>query len=97
MLTIVMVMLIFMPKTLAKYSTSEKLLNQIDIAEPIFIVEGKETTKISEINNIGYYEFSVKNYNDTNISEISFPIGPNNSIKASNIWICNLQKPKIYT
>lgn len=72
MLIIVMVMLIFMPKTLAKYSTSEKLLNQIDIAEPIFIVEGKDTTKISEINNIGYYEFSVKNYNDTNVSEIGF-------------------------
>lgn len=42
------------------------------MATPIFIVEGKETTKISEINNIGYYEFSIKNFNETNISETGF-------------------------
>ena len=42
------------------------------IAEPIFIVEGKETTKISAINNIGYYEFSVKNYRNEEISETGF-------------------------
>ena len=42
------------------------------IAEPIFIVEGKDTTKISAINNIGYYEFSVKNYRNEEISETGF-------------------------
>lgn len=42
------------------------------VATPIFIVEGGETTKINQINNIGYYEFSIKNYNETNISEIGF-------------------------
>lgn len=72
MLSIIILMLIFMPKTLAKYSTSEKLISETDIAEPIFIVEGTETTKISSINNIGYYEFSIKNYNETNVSETGF-------------------------
>lgn len=61
-----------MPKTLAKYLEIEKLSTKMEIAKPIFIVEGKETTKISEINNIGYYEFSIKNYNDTEISETGF-------------------------
>lgn len=56
----------------AKYNTSEKLSSSIEIAKPIFIVEGKETTKISAIQNIGYYEFSVKNYDETNISKTGF-------------------------
>lgn len=42
------------------------------MATPIFIVEGKETTKINNINNIGYYEFSIKNFNENQISEIGF-------------------------
>lgn len=42
------------------------------VARPIFIVEGKDVTKISEINNIGYYEFSVKNFNESGISETGF-------------------------
>ena len=45
----------------------------MNFAKPIFIVESKEeTTQISEINNIGYYEFSIRNFNESNISEISF-------------------------
>lgn len=56
-----------------KYITIDNLTSNINFAKPIFIVEGKEeTTKISEINNIGYYEFSVRNFNESNISEISF-------------------------
>lgn len=42
------------------------------VARPIFIVEGKDVTKISEINNIGYYEFLVKNFNESGISETGF-------------------------
>lgn len=56
----------------AKYISIEKLSSKLSIATPIFIVEGKEITKISEKNNIGYYEFSIKNFNETNISEIGF-------------------------
>lgn len=36
------------------------------------MVEGGKTTQISETNNIGYYEFSIKNFNETQISEIGF-------------------------
>lgn len=56
----------------AKYITIDKISREFEVATPIFIVEGKEATKISEINNIGYYEFIIKNYNETNISETSF-------------------------
>lgn len=56
----------------AKYITADKISSRFNIANPIFIVEGKETTKISQINNIGYYEFLIKNFNETNISETAF-------------------------
>lgn len=56
----------------AKYNTSERISSSMEIAKPIFIVEGKETTKISAIQNTGYYEFSVKNYDETNISKTGF-------------------------
>jgi len=55
-----------------KYITVYKINSSLSIATPIFIVDGGEATKISEINNIGYYEFSIKNFNDTSISEIGF-------------------------
>ena len=56
----------------AKYIAVDSFSSILHVATPIFIVEGGETTKISEINNIGYYEFSIKNFNETNISEIGF-------------------------
>lgn len=56
----------------AKYIKTEKISSTNSIAKPIFIVDGEESTKISEINNIGYYEFSIKNFNETNISEVGF-------------------------
>ena len=56
----------------AKYITVDKLSSTISVATPIFIVEGGETTKINEINNIGYYEFLIKNFNETQISETDF-------------------------
>ena len=56
----------------AKYITTDKISSGFYVATPIFIVEGKETTKISEINNIGYYEFSIKNFDQTKISETGF-------------------------
>lgn len=56
----------------AKYIAVDKISSSLSIAKPIFIVEGGEATKISEINNTGYYEFSIKNFNETNISETGF-------------------------
>ena len=71
---IIMILLIIllMPKTLAKYTSTDKIMGNMDIAKPIFYVEGKETTKINSINDIGYYEFSVKNYDDDQISDVDF-------------------------
>jgi len=60
------------PSTFAKFTTSKILKGNTKIAKPIFIVQGLETCKISAINNIGYYEFSVKNYNADEISETGF-------------------------
>lgn len=68
----IIIISLFIQKTYAKYITSEKINMSLEVARPIFIVEGKDATKISEINNIGYYEFSIKNFNETNISEIGF-------------------------
>ena len=56
----------------AKYITIDKIRGKFDIATPIFIVEGNEMVKISETNNIGYYEFVIKNFNEANISETDF-------------------------
>lgn len=56
----------------AKYSTTRNFNKKMEIATPIFIVEGTESNKISAINNIGYYEFTVKNYNETKVSETGF-------------------------
>ena len=63
---------IFVPTSISKFKEKEEIKNQIEIAEPIFIVEGNEKTKISAINNIGYYEFSIKNFKDTKVSETGF-------------------------
>lgn len=51
---------------------SSEFDKSLEIATPIFIVEGTEKSKISAINNIGYYEFVIKNYNETQVSEIGF-------------------------
>ena len=58
--------------TFANYKTSKKFSKNLDVAKPIFIVEGTETSKISAINNVGYYNFTVKNCNETEVSETAF-------------------------
>lgn len=63
---------ILIPTSLSKFKEKEEIKEKIEIAEPIFIVEGNEKTKISAINNIGYYEFSIKNFKDTKVSETGF-------------------------
>lgn len=71
-ITTVLIIILLMPITLAKFNSAQILKNTTQIAEPIFIVEGAEISKINAINNIGYYEFTIKNYNDTKVSEIGF-------------------------
>jgi len=67
-----LIILLFVNIAYAKYITIEKASSSTDIAVPIFIVEGNEKIIISDTNNIGYYEFFIKNFNDTNISETNF-------------------------
>ncbi len=63
---------ILIPTSISKFKEKEEIKDKIEIAEPIFIVEGNEKTKISAINNIGYYEFSIKNFKDNKVSETGF-------------------------
>ena len=73
MLLILIITIIFTaPIVLAKYHTLEILKSSTEIAKPIFEVHGTESSKISAINNIGYYEFTIKNFNETGVSEIGF-------------------------
>lgn len=36
------------------------------------MVDENEVLKISEVNNTGYYEFTIKNFNETVVSEVGF-------------------------
>ena len=60
------------PIVLAKYNTLEILKSNTEIAKPIFEVHGTESSKISAIHNTGYYEFTIKNFNETEVSEVGF-------------------------
>ena len=56
----------------AKYITTDKYTSKFSVATPIFRVEGEEIARINDINNVGYYEFSIKNFNESKISEVGF-------------------------
>lgn len=56
----------------ARYVKTEILNAVQEIAIPIFEIEEGETVKIDKENNIGFYKFSIKNFNEENISEIDF-------------------------
>lgn len=68
----VTIIILFAPTVYAKYITIEKISTLFNIATPVFIVEGEEAIPISENNNIGYYEFSIKNFNETTVSATDF-------------------------
>ena len=72
LLILIMTIILTTPIVLAKYNTLEILKGSTEIAKPIFEVHGTESSKISAINNIGYYDFSIKNFNETGVREISF-------------------------
>lgn len=69
---IITTILLLTPIVYAKYISTEISKSTLNIAQPIFEVEGNQSTKISETNNIGYYEFTIKNFNETCVSEIGF-------------------------
>lgn len=58
--------------TISQYKSKQEIRSTMKIAKPIFKVEGSETTKISALNNIGYYEFKIKNFDEENMSDTGF-------------------------
>ena len=64
--------ILFVPITYAKYISVEKIKSKTEISKPIFSFVGNEVIEISKTNNIGYYEFSIKNFNETEVSETGF-------------------------
>lgn len=58
--------------TISQYKSKQEIRSTMKIAKPIFKVEGNEITKISALNNIGYYEFKIKNFDEENMSDTGF-------------------------
>lgn len=56
----------------ARYIKTEIAKGKQEIAIPILEVKEGKKVLINEKNHIGYYEFSIKNFNENNISEIGF-------------------------
>lgn len=54
----------------ARYIKNECLNIVQEIANPVLDIKEGEIIKIDKINNIGFYEFSIKNFNSKKISEI---------------------------
>lgn len=54
----------------ARYIKNECLNIVQEIANPVLEVEEGKLIKIDKINNTGFYEFSIKNFNSKKISEI---------------------------
>lgn len=54
----------------ARYTKNECFNVVQEIANPILEVEEGDSVKINNVNNTGFYEFSIKNFNSKNISEI---------------------------
>ena len=71
MITIV-ILIILTPITYAKYIDTIKINFGSKIANPIFNIEEGDIAQINIVNNIGYYEFSINNYKDEEISDVSF-------------------------
>lgn len=56
----------------AKYIDSNRFSINIKTAKPFFIVEGDKEILIDKYGSVNDYQFTVKNYDDSNISEVSF-------------------------
>ena len=54
----------------ARYIKNECLNIVQEIANPVLEIKEGEIIKIDKINNMGFYEFSIKNFNSKKISEI---------------------------
>lgn len=68
----IIVLIILTPITYAKYIDTLKMNFNYKIANPIFNIEEGDMAQINVTNNTGYYEFSINNYKDEEISDVSF-------------------------
>jgi len=56
---------------MAKYQVSSNIVEGNKVAMPILKFEGSEAIQIDSINTSGKYRFSIKNYDDKNVSDVS--------------------------
>lgn len=71
-ITLSIVLIFIVHISYAKYVKTEILNAVQEIAIPIFEIEEGKSIKIDKTNNTGFYEFSIRNFNEKNISEIDF-------------------------
>lgn len=64
LITIMIILLLFSGYTMAKTVEEIIIRSNAQIAEPIFIIENNPSVDITAINNVGYYKFKIKNYNE---------------------------------
>ena len=67
---LIIVSISFVNMSYARYIKNECLNIVQEIANPVLEVEEGKLIKIDKINNTGFYEFSIKNFNSKKISEI---------------------------
>ena len=69
---IIIICMIFGEKSYARYIKTEKLKVEQKIARPILKIQEGESIKINTENKEGYYEFSVKNFDSEQISDVNY-------------------------
>lgn len=68
-LIFMMFMILYGVKNFAKYIDNINSVSAVEIAKPIFVVEGEKNIQINGIQDTTY-NFSVKNYDETGTSEV---------------------------
>lgn len=66
LIVIMIILLLFSGYTMAKTIEEIIIKANAQVAEPIFIIENNPSVDITAINNVGYYTFKIKNYNEEN-------------------------------
>ena len=66
----IVVILFFTGFSIGKEMTNIKIEGNAQIAKPILVVENNPTIDVTTLQNTGFYDFKVKNYNDRSIGEI---------------------------
>ncbi len=64
--TAIVLILFFSGFSIGKEITNTNIKVNAQVAEPIIEIENNPSVSITAINNVGYYDFIVKNYNENN-------------------------------